>query len=84
MATKNITVTYPDGDEARMRKALKAHYGEIEDPTGSGSYRERTGPEAWAAFEASCKKSLRHLARKAERDAAVKAAEGAIIDVEIA
>ena len=31
MATKNITITYPDGDEARFRQALKAHYGQIED-----------------------------------------------------
>lgn len=84
MATKNITITFPDGDEARMRQVLKAHYGQIEDPPDSGIYRDRTGPEAWAAFEASCRRSLRHLARNVERAAAVKAAEDALKDVEIA
>lgn len=83
MAVKNITVTYPDGDEARFRNALRAHYGEIEDPVGSGTMRPRTGPEAWAAFEASCKKSLRHIIRNAEKEAAKAAAEAAVVDANI-
>ena len=80
MASKNITVTYPDGDEARFRSALKQHYGQIEDPAGSGIMRDRTGPEAWDAFAESCKMSLRHLVRRVEKDNAAKAAADAVID----
>ena len=80
MATKNITITYPDGDEARFRQALKAHYGQIEDPPDSGQFRDRTGPEAWAEFERSCKKSLRHIVRNVEREAAKVAAEAGVTD----
>lgn len=83
MATKNITIIYPDGDEARFRQALKAHYGRIEDPPGSGTFRDRTGPEAWNAFELSCKKSLRHIVRNVEREAAKAAAEAGVTDPDI-
>lgn len=80
MASKNFTVTYPDGDEARIRQALKTHYGQIEDPVGSGTFRDRTGPEAWAAFEDSCKRSLRHIVRNVEKEAAKAVAEAGVVD----
>ena len=82
MATRNIPVTYPDGQAARIVAALKTHYGPItegEPPVA----RERTNAEAFAAFEASVKDSLRHIVRNAERQAAKEAAEAGVTDPDV-
>jgi hypothetical protein len=81
MASKNVTITYPDGDQSRINQALKAHYGQVEDPPGSGTFRDRTNAEAWNEFESSCKRSLRHLVRNVEKEAARAAAEAGVADV---
>lgn len=85
MATRNITITYPDGAAARVLAALKTHYGQITVPGATPqdpvTYRDRTNAEAFAAFEASVKDSLRHIVRTAEKQAAVTAAEAGVTDV---
>jgi len=80
MATRNVTITYPDGDGPRVLAALKAHYGQILD---NGVMRDRTNAEALAAFDASVKLSLRHIVQKYERETAAKAASDAIQEVNV-
>jgi hypothetical protein len=83
MATRNITITYPDGQGARIVAALKTHYGPItegEPPV----QRERTNAEAFAAFEASVKNSLRHIVRSVEQEAARQAANAGVTDPDVA
>lgn len=83
MATKSLSINYPDGDEQRFRRALRAHYGPVEDPPGSGQYRGRTGAEAWDEFERSCKHALRDIVRRVEREEAAATAVASIIDADI-
>lgn len=82
MATRNIPITYPDAAAPRIIAALKAHYGQVEDAT-TKLMRDRTNAEAFAAFEASVKDSLRHIVRMVEKEAAKKAAEATVTDAEV-
>jgi hypothetical protein len=83
MATRTLTINYADANQARFNAALKTHYGQIEDPPGSGTMRARTTPEAWDAFEKSCKSALRDLVRNVEREAARVAAEASVAETDI-
>lgn len=82
MATRDITIEYPDGAASRILTALKAHYGQIQDAQ-SGQMRDRTNAEAFEAFEASVRNSLVHIVRKYEKDTAAKTAADAVQDVEV-
>lgn len=83
MATRTLTITYSDANAPRFNQALKAHYGQIEDPVGSGIYRDRTTAEAWAEFERGCKSALKDIVRRVERDAAVAQAAASVVEPEV-
>ena len=83
MATRSISITYPDAAGARIVAALRAQYGQVEDPAASGTFRDRTAAEVFALFEADIRASLRDIVRKYERDVAAKAAADAVADVSV-
>ena len=87
MATRNIVISYPDAAAPRIIAALKAHYGQITVPGATPqdppTYRDRTNAEAFEAFEASVKDSLKHIVRNVEKNAARVAAEAAVVDAEV-
>ena len=67
MATHTLTLTWLDGDGTRIYNALKDHYGQIEDPEGSGIYRDMTVGETLDHYDSSARKSLSDLVYKFER-----------------
>lgn len=79
MATKTITLTYPDGSGSRIVAALKQKYGQIYE-VATGIHRDRTNAEAFAAFEAECKAMLKSIVMESERAAASQAAADAVTD----
>ena len=80
MATRNITITYPDGEAARVLAALKIEYGRILD---AGVYRDMTNAEAFVALEQYVKDYVKRVVRKTESETAKAAAEAAIVDASI-
>ena len=80
MATRNITITYPDGEASRILTALKIEYGRVLE---NGVYRDRTNAEAFAALEQYVKAYVKRVVRRTEAEAAKAAAEAAIVDATI-
>lgn len=68
MATRTITINYPDGAATRITTALKAYYNVT------------TNAEAFAAFEQEVKDRLKSIVFTYERQAAAKAAEAAVTE----
>ena len=68
MATKNITINYPDGAATSITAALKAYYNVT------------TNAEAFAAFEQEVKDKLKAIVFTYEREAAAKAAADAVTE----
>ena len=66
MATQNITLTYPDGEQARILAALKA-------AAATAAVPAPTNAQALAWFTATVQSSLRDVVLRFERDAAVAA-----------
>ena len=71
MATRNITINYPDGTATRITTALKAYYN------------VQTNAEAFVAFEQETKDKLKAIVFTYERQAAAKAAEDAVVEPSI-
>lgn len=83
MATKTITLTYPDGSGPRIVAALKQKYGQVYEGA-TGIHRDRTNAEAFAAFESECKQMLRNIVMNTDKAAAAQAAQDAVTDPGIA
>ena len=82
MASRNILISYPDAAASRISVALKAHYGPVTEGEPPVT-RDRTNAEAFEAFEASVKDSLKHIVRNVEKQAARVAAEAGVTDAEV-
>jgi hypothetical protein len=76
MATKNLTLTFADANEADIVAALKANAATELNPMP-------TKLEAWAWFEAATKDALRDVVKRHRREAARAAAESSIVDVDV-
>lgn len=83
MASINIAITYPDGNQTRVLNALRAHYGPIADPPGSSIVRQRTAAECVAAFVADSKDRLKNIVIQTEANTARITAEAGITDPSI-
>lgn len=83
MATRNISVTYPDGAAATIIAALKWNYGQIEDPPGSGTMRDRTNAEALQAFDASVRAALRDVVQRYQVHQARTTAEAGVTPIDV-
>ena len=71
MATRNITINYPDGAATKITTVLKANYNVA------------TNAEAFAAFEQEVKDRLKAIVFMYERKVAAKAAEGAVTETPV-
>ena len=76
MASKTLTLNFLDANEPGIVAALKdaAKTEEIPAPTKA---------QAWNWFEACCKASLRDVVKRYRREAAIKAAEASVTDVDV-
>ncbi len=83
MATRNIAVTYPDGAAAKIIAALKWHYGQGEDPPGSGTMRARTNAEALGAFDAGVRNALKDIVLRYDRQVARDAADATVVETPV-
>ena len=81
MATRNITVTYPDGSGATILAALKWNYGQISD--GAGGMRDMTNAEALARFDTSVKASLKDMVNRYQVELAKETAAAAVVPVDV-
>lgn len=76
MATHNITLTFPDAQQARVLAALKASAATTEVPNP-------TNAQALAWFTGTVKASLRDVVLRYEREAAVTAAAAAVAPADV-
>lgn len=73
MASHNITVTYPDGQGARIMAALKAAATGTLPKNPDGSDPVPTNAQALAWFTSCVKANLRDIVLRYEREQAIKA-----------
>lgn len=76
MATQNITITYPDGQAARILTALKAAAVSRENP-------DPTNAQALAWFAAGVRARLRDIVMAYEHNAATAAAAASVVPVDV-
>jgi len=76
MASKTLTLNFLDANEPEIIAALKDAATTTDTPTP-------TKAQAWNWFEACCKASLRDVVRRYKREAARKAAEASVVDVDV-
>ena len=74
MASHTLILTWPDGDGTRVLKAMQEHYGQVEDPEGSGIYRDMTVGETLARYDQSARESMTNIVLKYEQQVAAAAA----------
>ena len=79
MAIINFAINVPDGRVARLRTALRAHYGEIID-AGTGLPRARTNAELEEAVRQMIIHNIKSIIRSTEASAAARAAADAVAD----
>jgi hypothetical protein len=73
MATINLVITVPDAQLDRVRNGLKAFWGKIEDPPGSGQFRDMTNAEVIERLRKETIGNIKRMVLKAETLAAEKA-----------
>lgn len=66
MATVNLAITIPDDQVDRMRAGLRAYWGKIEDPPGSGQMREMTNAEVVERLRKETIGNIKLMVKKAE------------------
>lgn len=76
MATHNITLNYPDGQQTRILNALKAAAATTAVPNP-------TNAQALAWFTSTVQSSLRDVVLRHERDAALTSAAAAVVPVAV-
>ena len=84
MAVLNLAITIPDDQVARMRAALRTHWGQVEDPVGQSPpvYRDLTNNELTEKLRTSLVSSIKDIVKRVEADAAKAAAEATIVPVD--
>jgi hypothetical protein len=73
MATINLAIVVPDDQVSRMRDGLRAFWGQIEDPPGSGQFRDMTNAEVIERLRKETIGNVKRMVLKAETLAAEKA-----------
>lgn len=76
MATFNLTLTYPDGQQTRILNALKARAATEESPTP-------TNQEAIAWFRAATINALKDVVLMHEREAAIATAVAGVSEADV-
>lgn len=61
MATLNFSITIPDASLPRIIAGLRLHYGQVEDPAGSGTFRDLTQAEIVAKLRQLMVDSIRNM-----------------------
>lgn len=61
MADFSIVITVPDAKVSAFVAALRWHYGQVEDPPDSGSFRDRTQGELKALVDAGTINALKDI-----------------------
>jgi hypothetical protein len=61
MAQLNFTITVPDAAVPRIMAAMRGHWGQVEDPPGSGTFREMTNAELQERFRKMMIDTLRNM-----------------------
>lgn len=82
MATLNLAINIPDDQVTRMRTALRTHWGQVEDPPGSGTMRDLTNAELTEKLRTSLVSSIKDIVRRVEADAAKAAAEAGVAHID--
>ena len=77
MATRNITITYPDQHQQDIITALKWHFGPKEDGT------ELTTQEALAFLDNGIRSSLKDIFTRYKRERARALADASVPDLEV-
>lgn len=76
MATHNVVITYPDGQQARILTALKAAAANEDTPAP-------TNAQALEWFANTVRASMRDVVLRYERELAVKAAADAVLSPDV-
>lgn len=71
MANINLSITIPDAHVPRVLAGLRGHWGPVEDPVGSGVFRERTQAELVALLRQLVRDSVRNIVTNQEAQAAI-------------
>ena len=66
MAVLNFSITVPDAAVPRIMAGLRSHWGQVEDPPGSGTFRDLTDAEVREKFRVLVKDTLRNLVMNRE------------------
>lgn len=72
MAILNLSITIPDAHVPRVIAGLRGHWGKVEDPAGSGVFRERTQAELVALLRQLVRDTVGNIVTNQEASAAVK------------
>jgi hypothetical protein len=80
MAVINLAVTIPDNQVARMQAALQTWWGLVEDPPGSGQFRDLTNAELTERLRQGVVRNIRDIVKRVEADAAKAAAEAGVTE----
>jgi hypothetical protein len=67
----------------RLLAACREEFGKIEDPPGSGQFRDRTQAECDAEITVRHRAALKDLVLRVEREAAKKAAADGITEISL-
>ena len=82
MATINLNLTVPDAQVPRVVAALSRKFGQIDDPPGSGIFRDRTNAELLALLREDIRLTVINLVKRYEQDAAIVTARTGVIDID--
>ena len=83
MAVINLAVTIPDDQVVRMRAALRTWWGKVEDPLGSGQFRDLTNAELTERIRLGVVRNIRDIVKRVEADAAKAAAEAGVNEPDV-
>lgn len=72
MAQITLTITIPDEHEVQQGCGLRAHWGQVEDPPGSGIFRDLTKTEIRDKLQILTRATIRNIVTNQESQAAVQ------------
>jgi hypothetical protein len=82
MATINLNLTVPDAQVPRVVAALSKKFGQIDDPLGSGIFRDRTNAELLALLREDVRQTIISAVKRFEQQTAIDTARASVADID--